>query len=204
MRHAERYGQVMSRLTAPSVPVLGSRGDSAAIMTAGIAAVVAWLWFPYRALIIAGAVVAVLGAVSLAADFRRGRPWHEQDVMVRKLWAAAKAVPSGVVLADPDTGDLLTVERERGWLTLAVTDPPEPGSQAVVTRYPLGYGAAPVPPPLHRHMGGLDDLPPSRWRWRQRAALEYFSSQAGGLDVTAAEMAALTAQLHRAVLPDPG
>jgi hypothetical protein len=123
--------------------------------------------------------------------------------MIRKLWAAAKAVPSGVVLADPDTGDLLTVERERGWLTLAVTDPPVPGSQAVVTRYPVGYGAAPMQPPLYRHLGALDDPPPSRWRWRQRAVIEDFSAQAGG-DVAAAELAALADQLRRAVLPDPG
>jgi hypothetical protein len=33
----------MSRLTVPSFPVLGSRGDSAGIMAAGLAAVVAWL-----------------------------------------------------------------------------------------------------------------------------------------------------------------
>jgi hypothetical protein len=194
----------MPRLTAPSLPVLGARGDSAGIMAAGLAAVIVWLWFPYRALIIAGAVVAVLGALSLAADLRRGRAWHEQDVMIRKLWADVKAIPSGVVLADPETGDLLTVERERGWLTLAVTDPPAPGTRAVVTRYPLGYAAAPSPPPLHRHMGALDDLPPARWRWRQRAGLELFAAQSGGLDVTAADLAGLAAQLRRAVLPDPG
>jgi hypothetical protein len=71
-------------------------------------------------------------------------------------------VPSDVVLADPETGDLLTVERERGWLMLAVTDPPELGSQPIVTRYPLGQWAAPNPPPLHSHLAALDDVPPAR------------------------------------------
>ncbi len=81
-------------------------------MAYGIAALVAWLlWFPYLALLIAGAVVTAAGAVSLAADLRRGRAWHKQDVLLRRLWAAVKRIPSGYVLADPATGELLNVER---------------------------------------------------------------------------------------------
>ncbi len=185
-----------------SVRDLGSRGDSAGITAFGLAAVIAWAWFPYRALIIAGGIVAGLGAASLIADLRRGRAWHEQDVMIRRLWAAAKRIPSDVVLADAETGELLTVERERGWLTLAVTDSPVPGGQPVVTRYPLGQWAAPNPPPLHRHMAALDDIPPARWRWQQKSRLAYYNRQAGALEVAVDELAGLMRQLGRSAAPD--
>jgi hypothetical protein len=155
----------MARITTPT---LGSLGDSAGITAYGLAAIIAWLWFPYRALIIGGAVVAALGCAGIIGDLTRGRSWREQDVLVRKLWAAAKRVPSDVVLTDPETGELLTVERERKQLTLAVTDAPSPGGRPIVTRYPLGQWSTPSRPPLHRHLGGLDGLPPARWRWQQR------------------------------------
>jgi hypothetical protein len=128
----------------------GSRGDSAGLMAYGIAALVAWLWFPYLALLVAGVVVTVAGAVSLAADLRRGRAWHEQDVLLRRLWAAVKRIPSGYVLADPDTGELLSAEREKGWLTLAVTDPPEPGRASTVT---ATWSASGPPQTRHRCTG---------------------------------------------------
>lgn len=182
----------------------GTRGDSVGLLTAGVAAIVVWLWFPWRVLIIGGAIVAVVGAWGLVGSARRGRAWHQQDVMLRKLWAATKRVPSGVVLTDSETGELLTVERERGWLTLAITDPPTPGAQALVTRYPLGQWAAPNPPPLYRHMGALDDLPPARWRWRQKSQAIHINTQTDALVVSTDDMAALVSQLGRAVVPDEG
>ena len=54
--------------------------------------------------------------------------------------------------ATPDIGELLGAERERGWLTLAVIDPPVPGRASTVTGYVIGKWAAPHPPPLFRHM----------------------------------------------------
>lgn len=180
----------------------GTRGDSAGLTAAGAAAIMAWLWFPYRALIIAGVIITIAGLAGLISSARHGRAWHEQDVLIRKLWTAAKKVPSGIVLTDPATGELLTVERERGWLTLAVTDPPAPGARALVTRYPLGLWAAPNFPPLYRHLGALDDLPPARWRWRQKSQLLYLNSQSTALEVPAGELTGLRDQLTRAVLPD--
>jgi hypothetical protein len=100
----------------------GSRGDSAGITVIGAAAAAAYLWFRYPALLIAGGLLALGGAASLAAGLRRGRAWHEQDIMLRRLWAAVKRIPSGYLLTDPETGVLLTAERERGWLTLAVLE----------------------------------------------------------------------------------
>lgn len=176
----------------------GSRGDSAGLIAYGIAALVAWLWFPYLAVLIAGAIVTAAGAVSLAAVLRRGQAWHEQDVLLRMLRAAVKRIPSGYVLADPDTGELLSAERERGWLTLAVTDPPEPGRVSTVTRYMVGRWAAPNPPPLYRHMAALDDLPPARWRLRKQAWLADFNTKAGALEVSPSEIAGLLDQVNRA------
>ena len=42
-----------------------------------------------------------------------------EHAMIRKLWSAVKQIPSGYVLTDEDTGQLLTAEREHRWLTLA-------------------------------------------------------------------------------------
>ncbi len=184
--------------------MMGSRGDSAGILGIGLAVAAAYLWFRYPVLLVAGGVLAAGGAVSLAASVRRGRAWHEQDIALRRLWTAVKRIPSGYVLTDPETGDLLTAERERGWLTLAVTDPPRPGDTATVSRYPLGRWAAPEAPPVFRHMDGLDGIPPARWRWRQKSALLEFTARTGAGTVTTAELAALLGQVNRASAPGLG
>lgn len=184
------------RLTA------GARGDAAGLTGYGLAGLLAWwLWFPYLWLLIAGAAVAAVGAASLTAVLSHGRAWHDQDVLQRRLFAAVKRIPSGYVLTDPQTGELITAERERGWLTLAVTDAPAPGSVAAVARYMVGSWGAPVPPShLYRHLGALDDVPPARWRWQQRSALEHFSAQTGAAEVTTGEIAGLLDQVNRATL----
>jgi hypothetical protein len=194
-REAMEVTSVIGKLGAAFA---GTRGDSAALMGYGIAALAAWLWLPYLALLIAGAVVTAAGAVWLVTVVRRGLAWHEQDVLLGKLWATVKRIPSGYVLCDPDTGELLCVERERGWLTLAVVDPPAPGSASTVTRYMIGKWAAPVPPPLFRHMAALDDLPPARWRLRKQAWLADFNAEAGALVMTTDEIAGLLDQVNRA------
>jgi hypothetical protein len=176
----------------------GTRGDSAALMGYGTAALAAWLRFPYLALLIAGAVLTAAGAVWLVTVLSRGRAWHEQDVLLRKLWATAKRIPSVYVLCDPDTGELLGAERERGWLTLAIINPPEPGRASTVTRYMIGKWAAPLPPPLFRHMAALDDLPPARWRLRKQAWLAGFNAKTGALVMTTDEIAGLLDQVNRA------
>src|SRR5262245_60630644 len=88
-------------------------------------------WWPGRGsptgLCSSRAAVTAAGALWLLTVLSRGQAWPEQDVLLRQLWAAAKRIPSGYVLCDPDTGELLGAERERAWLTLAVIDPPEPG-----------------------------------------------------------------------------
>src|SRR6266851_3730751 len=82
----------------------GMRGDSAVLTAAGVAAVAAYLWFPYRVLLIAVGVVAVLVGVMLVFALRRGRDWHRQDVLIGRLRAVVRRIPSGYVLTDPGAG----------------------------------------------------------------------------------------------------
>ncbi len=109
--------------------------------------------------------------------------------MLRKLWRAVKGIPPGSVLADRDSGELLAAERDRGWLTLAVTKLAPPDSTTRVARYALGRWAAPDRPPLYRHLAALDDPPPSRFRWRQQAALAEFNARTGAMAVSTEELA---------------
>ena len=53
-----------------SAPWTGSRGDAAGITGAGIAAIVAWAWFPYLALLVAGVVVTGMGGASFVGVVR--------------------------------------------------------------------------------------------------------------------------------------
>ena len=94
-------------------------------------------------------------------------------MLIRKLVRAVNRIPDGYVLTDEDTGELLTLERERGSLTLAVSGPPLAGAGPVVARYMLGSSplplryalcyqtAAPSRPPLYRHPAALGDIPPA-------------------------------------------
>src|SRR5260370_38045292 len=100
-----------------SAPWTGSRGDAAGITGAGIAAMVAWVWFPYLALLVAGAVVTVMGGASLVGILRRGRAWHQQDMLLRRLWAAVKRLQHGYAVMDPDTAALGTADAVRCCLT---------------------------------------------------------------------------------------
>jgi hypothetical protein len=188
-------------LSAGRAAVNNSRADCAGITAAGLLLIVLWwLWLPWRAVIIAGVIAAVLGGVSLFFNLRRGRTWHQQDVLLRKLWTAAKRIPSGCALDDPVTGQQIAVERDRGWLILAAGDPAShDGPDATVSRYMLGRWAAPNPPPMFRHLAAVSDVSPARWRWRQHWQFLDMHAQARGLEVTADELADLLAQVNRAM-----
>ena len=100
----------------------------------------------------------------LGVVFSRGRAWHEQDVLIGRLWALAKRLPSGWAFTDPVTGEFLSAQRERGWLTLAVSDTPGMGAQTVVASYLVGKWGMPVPPPLCRYLASVVDAPPASGR----------------------------------------
>jgi hypothetical protein len=172
-------------------------GRTHSCVVPGVAAALVYLRYPYLAVLVTGATVGVVAGAALIADLRRGRDWHRQDVLVRRLWTAVKRIPPGYVIADPDTGELISVDRERGWLTLAVADPLRPGREQLVTRYLVGHWGAPMPPPLIRHVGALDDVPPARMSLRQQAWLAGFSTRAGALQATPAEQTALLEQVWR-------
>jgi hypothetical protein len=124
-------------------------------------AIAASRWFPYRAVLITGAAVTAFGAVMLGVVVSRGRAWHEEDVLIRRLWALVKRLSPGRASADPVTGELLSAERERGWLTLVVSDTPGMGEQTVVASYLVGRWGVPVPPPMYRHVASVVDVPPA-------------------------------------------
>jgi hypothetical protein len=130
--------------------VRGSRVDYAVFCVAGIVTALAYLWLPSVALLILGLVVAVPAGTALIVGARRGGGWRQHQALIRQLWIAANRIPPGHVLADPGTGELLSVERERGWLILVVTVPPRPGRPEVTVRYVIGHWGAPVKPPMRR------------------------------------------------------
>jgi hypothetical protein len=169
---------------------MSARDASAA--GAGLAAEVA------RVLVVAGTFVPVAGALSLAADIRRGRERHRQDVLIGKLWTAVKRLPQGTVLEDPVTGSQVSAERDGGFLILAIGDPLDhPDAEAIVARYTLGYWSVQVRPPVYRHLAGIHDTSPAQMRWQQRERLAEFNAVSGAAEVTTAELAALLVQVAR-------
>jgi hypothetical protein len=171
---------------------MSARDDSASVTGAGLAAEMA------RALVVAGAIVPVAGALSLAADIRRGRARHRQDVLAGKLWTAVKRIPPGAVLEDPVTGSQVSAERDGGFLILAVADPPDhPDAEAIVARYELGYWSVQVRPPLYRHLAGIHQTSLAQIRWQQRERLAEFNASCSAAQVTTQELAALLVQVTR-------
>ncbi len=106
-----------------------------------------------------------------------------------------------------------SAERERGFLSLAITGAPDGGQPdgddladglagrraVTVTRYLLGFLAAPVPPPLFAHTAALHDVSPVRMPWRQAGALLHFNELTGAMEATTEELAELRAQLDRTI-----
>jgi hypothetical protein len=168
-----------------------------AVTAAGLVTSAGSWWFPSRAVLLAGVAVTVFGAVALGVVVSRGRAWHEQNVLIGGLWALVKRFPSGWALADPVTGEFLSAQRERGWLTLAVSDPPGRGAHTVVAIYLVGRWGMPVPPPLCRYLASVVDAPPASWPWRQRAQAADFNAKTGALELAPEELAALRAQVRR-------
>lgn len=173
----------------------GSRVDYAVFCVAGIVTALAYLWLPNVALLILGLVVAVLAGTALIVGARRGRDWRKHQALIRQLWITARRIPPGHVLADPGTGELLSVERERGWLTLVVTVPPRPDRSEATVRYVIGHWGAPVKPPVRRRSADpADSMDPAN-----------AGALADPAEVSTAELARLVDQVLRtAVLGSSG
>lgn len=169
-----------------------ARDDSASAAGAGLAAEVA------RALVITTAMARVAGTLSLAADIRRGRERHRQEILIGKLWTAVKRIPPGTVREDPVTRRRVSAERDGGFLILAVADPADyPDAEATVARYTLGYWSLRARPPLYRHLAGIHDPSPAQMRWQQRERLAEFNAMTSAAEVTTEELAALVVQVTR-------
>jgi len=173
------------------------RDESASTAGAALAAEVV------RALVITTALARVAGTMSLAADIRRGRERHRQDVLIGKLWTAVKRIPPGAVLEDPVTRSQVRAERDGGFLILAIADPLDhPEAEATVARYTLGYWSVQARPPLHRHLAGIHDTSPAQMRWQQRERLAEFNAMTSAAEVTTEELAALVVQVARCTATD--
>ena len=171
---------------------MSTRDESAATTRAGLAAEVAC------ALLVATALLPVALPMSLAADIRRGRERHRQDVLIGKLWVAVKRIPAGIVLDDPVTGSRVSAERDGGFLILAIADSLDhPDPEATVSRYVLGYWAVRARPPLYRHLAGIHDMSPAWMRWQQRDELAKFNAITSAAEVTTDELAGLLGQVAR-------
>jgi hypothetical protein len=195
------YHPVMDTLRRMQAASRSSRGDAAGLAATGVLLIIAWLWsFHSWYFLSGGMVAAAAGTAGLTLSLRRGPVWHQQDVLIRRLWTAVKQIPSRHVLVDPETGQRLTVERERGSLTLAVSDRSASTTEPVVTRILVGRFNAPGHPPLYKHYTAAGDDPPARWPWRQRAMLDLFQNQVRGLEIDPTELADVLEQLARSSL----
>jgi hypothetical protein len=171
---------------------MSARDNSASATGAGLAAEVT------RTLVIASALARIAGALSLAADIRRGRERHRQDVLIGKLWTAVKRIPPGTVLEDPVTRSRVSAERDGGFLILAIADPLDyPDAEATVARYTLGYWSVQARSPLYRHLAGIHDTSPAQMLWQQRERLAEFNAMTSAAEVTTDELAALLVQVAR-------
>ena len=180
----------MTGTTKPAA--ITARDASATTTGAGLAAEVVCV------LVLAGAWVPVVGAMSLAADLRRNRERHRQDVLLGKLWTAVKRMPAGIMFKDPVSGCRVSAERDGGFLILAITDPLDhPELEATVARYTLGYWSVRARLPLYRHLAGIHDTSPAQMRWQQRERLAEFNAITSAAEVTTEELAALLDQVTR-------
>jgi hypothetical protein len=169
-----------------------------AIAVAGLAlAAAAWLWIGSFAVLITGLLVATFGA-GLAGPAARPDPGVRlQRLAIGQLCYAARRLRPGQVLADPMTGLRFRVERDRGFLALAVADPESSAGDSVVTRYLLSFLGIPVRPPLWRVVEPLH-FPVRRIGWREAHRVVSFDMENGASDLTAAELAELAAMFRRA------
>lgn len=124
--------------------------------------------------------------------------------MIRHLWEVARRLPADRTFADPVTGHRIMVERFRGYLTLTVGEPahpedPDADREATLTRYMLGFGWRPIPPPLFRHVTPIHDTFTPKLSWRQARQALRLAEQTGAANSTHAELMELRTQLDRAI-----
>lgn len=179
---------------------IGPRIEAAFLTAVGLAVAASWLRWHHLALPIIGAFLTGIGASALYTALRRSPAHRRQDAMIRDLWSTVKRWPTGQTLTDPATGGHLKVERERGFLTLAIREAAADNGQVpMVTRYLLGWLAAPNPPPLFRHTTAAHELSPVRMSLNQAGSLLAFNDQTGAMEATTAELVELRQRLDRTI-----
>jgi hypothetical protein len=176
---------------------LGPRTVAVLLIAVGLAVTVSWLWWRHWWLPLLGVFISGWGTSALAAALGQSPQQREHVRMLREVWALARRLPGDLVLVDPAGGHRLWAEGDHGFLALAVGDPDE--AAGVVTRYMLGFAAAPAPAPLFRYIGAHDDPAPTRMSWKQSGELLDYNEQTGAMEAGNTELADLLAQLRRAI-----
>lgn len=176
----------------------------AALTAAGAALAASHLWAGNLGPTMLGAALTGVALAWLVRVLRRSPDHRRQVELIRRLWATARRLPADTVLSDPLTDHSLWVERRRGFVTLATLDPgeeatPGNGRDALVTRYLLGFWTAPLPPPLVRHVCGLDEPPPERMSWREAMEVSRLNETTGAMETPTDELLHLLEQIDRAV-----
>jgi hypothetical protein len=131
---------------------------------------------------------------------------RRQGRAITRLFAFGSRWPNdghtSLIATDPETGDLVAFEVDRGYLMLVTSSLDQAGDDgmAFAYRYLLGR-YVPKAPPLLRHLGPITEYEtvPSRIGWRRRFGLDTFNHQTGALGVSAAETEELLAQAQRAL-----
>ena len=136
---------------------------AAALIAVAAAAAPSGLWWPAAALLATAAAVTTGYALSRQAGRRRLRAdpaFRTQELLIGHLWEMTRRLPAGAILTDPATSRALVAERDCGFLTLVVTDPPAgpgvPTEIAILHRYAIGFARWPTRPPL------MHDIAPAK------------------------------------------
>lgn len=147
---------------------------------------------------------AVVGAVALAV-LRHGRrrvpDFGEQERLIAQLWRGARRLPNGALLPDPATGQLVSVRRSRGSLTLGVFTPAVGAGEAVQvvgTCYALGHLLGRSQPPLFRSQVPVGPgAGETRMTTAEAIGVLRLNEATGVMNADTAELRALTAQVGR-------
>ncbi|MDS1269981.1 hypothetical protein RIF23_06705 [Lipingzhangella sp. LS1_29] len=192
---------------------MSQQARAVTLVAAGALLVLSFVWWQSLALSALGAMAAGAGLAWLLSVRRWTADQREQEPLIRRLWDIARTMPRDTLLVDPVTGTRFCIERTRGFLSLATAefapdgapgaDLTAPQREATVTRYMLGFLTTPLPPPLYRHIHGLEQDPPQRMSWSQAAEVARLNDLTGVLEASAPELEQLAVRLERAMPVDP-
>jgi hypothetical protein len=177
--------------------ITGQRINPALLVAAGLAIASSYFWWSYVWLSLIGLLTAGVGVSALVRTFRRPPALRQQRRLIRDLWSLLQQAPTDIPLIDPVTSNELFVEREQDNLALAIARPQD-RIDGTVTRYVVGLGGAPLPPPLFRHTTVRQGQPGS-FSAQSADGMLHLNVMSGARETTSDELAEVGAQLRRAI-----